>query len=164
MAGTKKNADKSEKKSADKSEKAALKREITRVELVVFPALFAFVILSAYGFYLIYNLAKDVHFLAVSVDSNMTILAGDMQSMASNMGEMTANVRTMAVTMDNIDDTVGTLKPMLTNLNNMDQTMQSLNQGVHTISGSAYNMGRDMNYMNHNVRKMSNPVSMFMPW
>ena len=154
----------SKETTSDKSEKAALKREITRVELVVFPALFAFVILSAYGFYLIYNLAKDVHFLAVSVDSNMTVLAGDMQSMATNMGEMTANVRTMAVTMDNIDDTVETLKPMLVNLNNMDQTMQSLNNGVHYIGSSTNNMGRDVYRMNRNVRKMSNPLDMFMPW
>ncbi|MGB5640738.1 MAG: hypothetical protein WBM63_16620, partial [Sedimenticolaceae bacterium] len=36
-----------------------------RWELIVYPSLFAFIILAAYGFYLIYNLAKDVHYLAI---------------------------------------------------------------------------------------------------
>jgi uncharacterized protein YoxC len=139
-------------------------KEINRWELIVYPSLFAFVILAAYGFYLIYNLARDVHFLAVSVDTNMTILAGDMQTMAANMGEMTANVRTMAVTMDSIDDTVLTLKPMLANLNNMDQSMQTLNQDIRQISATAYYMGHNMGRMSQGVNKISNPVRMFMPW
>jgi len=139
-------------------------KEINRWELIVYPSLFAFVILAAYGFYLIYNLARDVHFLAVSVDTNMTVLAGDMQTMAANMGEMTANVRTMAVTMDSIDDTVLTLKPMLANLNNMDQSMQTLNQDIRQISATAYYMGHNMGRMSQGVNKISNPVRMFMPW
>ena len=109
-------------------------KEIHRWELIVYPSLFAFVILAAYGFYLIFNLARDVHFMAVSIDSNMTILTGDMQSMASNLGEMTANVRTMAVTMDSIDDTVVVLKPMLTNLDQMNSRMSTLDQSVRSIS------------------------------
>jgi uncharacterized protein YoxC len=139
-------------------------KEINRWELIVYPSLFAFVILAAYGFYLIYNLARDVHFLAVSVDTNMTILAGDMQTMASNMGEMTANVRTMAVTMDSIDDTILTLKPMLANLDNMDQSMRTLNQDIRQISTTAYYMGNNMGRMSRGVNKISNPVRMFMPW
>ena len=41
-----------------------------RWELIVYPSLFAFIILAAYGFYLVFSLAKDVHYLAISVDSN----------------------------------------------------------------------------------------------
>ena len=63
-----------------------------RWELIVYPSLFAFIILAAYGFYLIFNLAKDVHYLAISVDTNMTVLASNMQSVSDNMGQLSANV------------------------------------------------------------------------
>jgi len=146
-------------------------KEIHRWELIVYPSLFAFVILAAYGFYLIFNLAKDVHFMAVSIDTNMTILTGDMQSMASNLGEMTANVRTMAVTMDSIDDSVVVLKPMLTSLNQMNGSMATLDYSVRSISDTTYYMGDHMGQMdysmrnmNHNIDKFSNPVEMFAPW
>ena len=39
-----------------------------RWELVVYPALLAFVILAAYGFFLIYTLSKDMHLLASGMD------------------------------------------------------------------------------------------------
>jgi methyl-accepting chemotaxis protein len=146
-------------------------KEIHRWELIVYPSLFAFVILAAYGFYLIFNLAKDVHFMAVSIDSNMTILTGDMQSMASNLGEMTANVRTMAVSMDSMDKTVRVLKPMLTSLNQMNNSMATLDQSVRSISTTTYYMGDhmgrmdySMRNMNHNIDRFSNPVELFTPW
>ena len=139
-------------------------KEIHRWELIVYPSLFAFVILAAYGFYLIFNLAKDVHFMAVSIDSNMTIMTGDMQSMASNLGEMTANVRTMAVTMDSMDDTVMALKPMLTSINQINSSMATLDQSVQSISATTYYMGDHMGSMDHNISRFSNPVDMFTPW
>ncbi len=78
-----------------------------RWELIVYPSLFAFIILAAYGFYLIYNLARDVHYLAISVDTNMTTLAGNMQNVSENMSQLTANIRAMTVTMDSIDNKGG---------------------------------------------------------
>ena len=83
---------------------AAFESSARRWELIVYPSLFAFIILAAYGFYLVYSLAKDVHYLAISVDSNLTVLAGNMQSVSENMGQLTANVRSMTVTMDAIDN------------------------------------------------------------
>jgi len=84
-----------------------------RWELIVYPSLFAFIILAAYGFYLIYNLAKDVHYLAISVDTNMTTLAGNMQNVSENMGQLTTNIRAMTVTML----LCGTLLPAMAILN-----------------------------------------------
>ncbi len=63
----------------------AFETSARRWELIVYPSLFAFIILAAYGFFLVYSLAKDVHYLAVSVDSNMTVLASNMQSVSDNM-------------------------------------------------------------------------------
>jgi len=67
-------------------------------ELIVYPSLFAFIILAAYGFYLIFSLAKDVHYLAIRVDSNMTVLTSNMQSVSDNIVQLSGNVRIMATT------------------------------------------------------------------
>mgnify|MGYP001087431108 CR=1 FL=1 len=70
----------------------AFETSAKRWELIVYPTLFAFIILAAYGFYLVFSLAKDVHYLAISVDSNMTVLASNMQSMSDNVSQMSSSV------------------------------------------------------------------------
>lgn len=143
---------------------AAFESSARRWELIVYPSLFAFIILAAYGFYLVYSLAKDVHYLAISVDSHMTVLAGNMQSVSENMGQLTANVRTMTVSLDAIDNKVGTLEPMLANMSSMDQAIQNMTVATRTISNSAYNMQYDMSRMNHNIGRPMSFLNAFMPW
>lgn len=135
-----------------------------RWELIIYPSLFAFIILAAYGFYLIFNLAKDVQFLAISVDTNMTKLAGNMQNVSDNMGLLTTNVRAMTVTLDSIDQNVGTLEPMLANMSSMDSAMRSMTVATHSIQNAAQNMRYDMSRMNHNIGRPMSFMNSFMPW
>ena len=143
---------------------AAFESSARRWELIVYPSLFAFIILAAYGFYLVYSLAKDVHYLAISVDSHMTVLAGNMQSVSENMGQLTANVRTMTVSLDAIDHKVGTLEPMLANMDSMDQAIQTMTVATRSMSNSTYNMQYDMARMNHNIGRPMSFLNTFMPW
>ena len=78
----------------------AFETSARRWELIVYPSLFAFILLAAYGFYLIFSLAKDIHFLALSVDSNMNIMSSNLMSMTDSVGQLSANVRTMAVSVE----------------------------------------------------------------
>lgn len=135
----------------------AFETSARRWELIVYPSLFAFIILAAYGFYLVFSLAKDVHYLALSVDSNMTVLSSNMQSVSENMGRLTKNVQTMTVHMENINDKVGTLEPMLTNMNSMDKSMRSMTMTTH-------NMRNDMAHMNHNISRPMSFMNTFLPW
>lgn len=128
-----------------------------RWELIVYPSLFAFIILAAYGFYLVFSLAKDVHYLAISVDSNMTVLASNMQSMSDNVGQMSANVRTMAVSVESISRDVSTLEPMLT-------SMETIDEAIQAITYTTANMRDDMSVMNRNVSRPMNFMNSFMPW
>ena len=128
-----------------------------RWELIVYPSLFAFIILAAYGFYLIFNLAKDVHYLAISVDTNMTVLASNMQSVSDNMGQLSANVRTMAVSVESMNKKVSTLEPMLANINSMEKSMTSMTYATHHI-------GRDFNTLNRNFSRPMSVVNSFIPW
>ena len=128
-----------------------------RWELIVYPSLFAFIILAAYGFYLIFNLAKDVHYLAISVDTNMTVLASNMQSVSDNMGQLSANVRTMAVSVESMNKKVSTLEPMLANFNSMEKSLNSMTYATHYI-------GRDFRYLNHNMVRPMSFMNNFIPW
>ncbi len=135
----------------------AFETSARRWELIVYPSLFAFIILAAYGFYLVYSLAKDVHYLAISVDSNMTVLSSNMQAVSENMSHLTANVRTMTTHIESIDNKVATLEPMLTNMHSMDKSMQSLTSSTHY-------MRNDMALMNRNISRPMSFMNTFMPW
>lgn len=135
-----------------------------RWELIIYPSLFAFIVLAAYGFYLIYNLQRDVHYLAISVDTNMTTLAGNMQTMSQSMGQMTTNVRAMTVSLDSIDRKVGTLEPMLANITSMDESMRSMTYATNSINQAAHRMHGDMRYMNQNITRPMSVMTKFMPW
>ena len=142
----------------------AFENSARRWELIVYPSLFAFIILAAYGFYLVYSLARDVHYLAISVDSNMTVLASNMQSVSqdmhhlqSNVHTMSTNVQTMAANLTDINQNVSTLEPMLTNMNSMDRSIQSINYATHY-------MRNDVAGMNHSVSRPMSFMNTFMPW
>ncbi|MES9960597.1 MAG: hypothetical protein ABW082_15265 [Sedimenticola sp.] len=135
----------------------AFETSARRWELIVYPSLFAFIILAAYGFYLVYSLAKDVHYLALSVDSNMTVLSSNMQSVSDNMSKLTTNVRTMTTHIESIDSKVATLEPMLTNMDSMDESMRSLTYSTHY-------MRNDMAHMNRNISRPMSFMNTFLPW
>ncbi len=138
----------------------AFESSARRWELIVYPSLFAFILLAAYGFYLIFSLAKDVHFLALSVDSNMNVMSSNLQTMTDSVGQLSANVRTMAVSVDSMANDVRTLEPMLTSIDSMDESMKHMTQ-------STYKMQHDMRSMNYNIHDVSRPMTMwnsFMPW
>lgn len=128
-----------------------------RWELIVYPSLFAFIILAAYGFYLVFSLAKDVHYLAISVDSNMTVLASNMQSISDNMGQITSSVNGMTASVDSMASDTKTLEPILASLQTMDQSMQSM-----TFSTAM--MRDDLGGMNRNIGRPMSFFNSFMPW
>ena len=138
----------------------AFETSAKRWELIVYPSLFAFILLAAYGFYLVFSLAKDVHFLAQSVDSNMRVMSSHMMSMNDNLGQLSANVRTMAVSVDTMAQDVHTLQPMQSSMDSMQESMRAMTVATGYIQ-------RDMRLMNHDFHDASRPMSVwnsFMPW
>ncbi|NEX20602.1 hypothetical protein G3480_09825 [Thiorhodococcus mannitoliphagus] len=135
----------------------AFETSAKRWELIVYPSLFAFIILAAYGFYLVFSLAKDVHYLAISVDTNMTVMASNMQSISDNISQMSSNVRTMTVSVNSMARDVNALEPMLVSIQDMDRAMQNM-----TLSTSS--MRHDMAVMNQNIGRPMQFMNWFMPW
>ncbi len=135
----------------------AFESSAKRWELIVYPSLFAFIILAAYGFYLVFSLAKDIHFLAISVDTNMTVMASNVQAISDSVGQMSANVRTMAVSVESISKDVNTLEPILTSMEEMDQAVQAM-------TFTTAHMRDDMAYMGRNISRPITFMNRFMPW
>jgi methyl-accepting chemotaxis protein len=128
-----------------------------RWELVVYPSLLAFIVLAAYGFYLVFSLTRDVHQLAYTVNTNLTAMTSDMKSISDNMGQISATVRSMSVNVDAMAHDMSTLGPMLTSIVNMDQSMQAMTHNTTVIRD-------DMSAMNHNIGRPMHFMNSFAPW
>ena len=135
----------------------AFETSAKRWELIVYPSMFAFIILAAYGFYLVFSLAKDVHYMAISIDTNMTVLASNMQSMSDNVSLMSGNVRLMATSVESMAADVTTLKPMM-------NSMESLNQSIRLMTQTTGNMSNDMGNLNRSISRPMGFMNSFMPW
>lgn len=135
-----------------------------RWELIIYPSMFAFVVLAAYGFFLIYRLAGDMHYMAISVDSHMSVMSDNMQNVAENMGQLTTNIRTMTVSMDSMEQKMESLEPMLTSMTSMDESMKLMTAHTRSMTVSTRNMQVDMSRMNHSIGRPMSVMNAFMPW
>lgn len=129
---------------------------VTRtLQMIVYPAMVAFIILSAYGFFLVQSLTTDVHRLTETiakmndtVHSNMNDISGTMNTMNSQMGNLVQSTGEMT------DNIVG----MNSSTQSMANNVQQMNASTQNMAVSTYNMQRDMWSMNKNI---SGPMKMF---
>ncbi|OOZ40778.1 hypothetical protein BOW53_06580 [Solemya pervernicosa gill symbiont] len=121
-----------------------------RWEVIVYPALIAFVILAGYGFYLIYSLTRDVQTVAANmnaISNNMKVVTVHMQAVSDNMHEIRGTIDRQANSMDDV----------VTHMSQMNHTMR-------LMTGSVDLMRRDIGSMNYNVSKPMNFMNNFVPW
>lgn len=149
-------------------------------EKVVYPAMFAFVILSLYGFFMVYSLTSDMSKIAEAIGPDMSVnmqnISGDMQAMSHNINSMTAqindmsgNLKTMTAQMNSLEN----LSPMLGELEEMQSSIGSMQRSVGDMGYSVGNLDRSVNSMNmstyrmsRDMRKVSRPMKFmnnFMP-
>lgn len=128
-----------------------------RWEAIVYPSLFAFILLAVYGFYLIYSLTTDVDKVVRQMDVisvNMVLISRNIDSMAQSVGKMTDSVNKMG----------GTLGSQLQEMHIMNKNAADMNKSLHLMNVSIYQMRRDMSMMNRNVSRPMNFMNSFMPW
>jgi len=144
-----------------------------RLQLIVYTALFAFIVLAAYGYYLIFNLTHDVHSLSNDV-RQMTKSVNQMtQSVNVNMELISANMIQMQKSTSLMAETVATTMPVMSEnttkmtktADNVSNRIDGMSTNMSTMSTGIVGMQRDMWSMNQSV---SNPAeSMFdsmKPW
>ncbi len=124
-----------------------------RWELVVYPSLFAFIVLASYGFYLIYSLTHDVGLLSrnvASLTASIDRMVQDMDSITGSMGQVSQNMSAVATKMD-------ALEPMR-------ESIKSIDSSAHYMALNTERMGYQMGQMNYNVGRPMNFMNSFIPW
>ena len=125
-------------KSLDQLAKAFME-SARRWEMIVYPSMVAFIILAAYGFFLIYSLTKDVS-LVVQDMHKITI---SMERVAVNMDAVSKNMVIMTQT---VDSQSSSMKEMVYHIRGMNMSMNRMRHDMQSVS-------RPMNFMND-----------FLPW
>ncbi len=153
-----------------------------RWELVVYPALFAFIILAGYGFFLIFSLTQDMHTLARNVDpkmsdnlasmaENISMLSGHVASMTDRINEMSVHVENMSTdtlemnaTMLGMQENIASMSVQMENLEPMTLNMAAMNRSMQTITANTGVMTRDLGGMSSSVGRPMNFMNSFFPW
>lgn len=110
-----------------------------RWEMIVYPSLFAFIILAAYGFFLIYSLTKDVHLVV----EDMHKVSASMERVVVNMDAVSRNMIVMTQT---VDSQSASMKEMVYHMRGMNMSMNQMRYDMSNVS-------RPMSFMNK-----------FLPW
>lgn len=130
-----------------------------RWELVVYPSLFAFIVLAAYGFFLVYSLAQDVSSLARSMDH----LTGSVSSMSDNMGAVSSRMQAVTLSMENVAHKMGHLDSIRASVESMDRSTQVMAVTTDVMRYHMTGMGAEMAGMNRTIRPMR-AIAGMMPW
>lgn len=125
-----------------------------RMQLLVYPAMVAFIILAAYGFYLVNSLTQDVHRMAESVEKMATTVDENMRIISGNT---TAMSKKMTYLVDNTHD-------MNKNMNDLVGTTGKMSTSVDYLSAYTGNMQQDMWSLNRNISKPLSMFNNFIPW
>lgn len=101
-----------------------------RWELIVYPSLVAFILLAAYGFFLIYNLTHDIADVSKSVremTANVTEDLGEISGTMTQIASSTAYMKPMSQDMRSMS---GSVNEMNTNVSHLQYNMWQLNRNV----------------------------------
>lgn len=138
-----------------------------RWETIVYPLLFAFMLLAGYGFYLIYQLTEDVGKITKNMDviaTNMVQVSQHMQDVSGDMHSVSGNMNTVTVDMSKI---VSEVKNQDVAMTSMAVSLERMTRSMDTMSIAVYQMRGDTAYMGHSVRDATGPMrfmNTFMPW
>ncbi|MBF0110949.1 MAG: hypothetical protein HQL76_17415 [Magnetococcales bacterium] len=120
-----------------------------RWELIVYPSLFAFIILAMYGFFLIFSLTQDIRIMASSIDPQMGF---NMGSLSSNVGMLANNVELMSTHLEYISDNMET---MSVDMQNMADNIEMMSNKITFMAGSIGNMENSVLGMNKSIVEMN---------
>ncbi len=133
-----------------------------RWEIMVYPAMFAFVILAGYGFFLIYSLTGDMSAMARSMDSEMGEHMSSMTNSISTLSEqiqiMSGQVQIMTSTITDISRKLDTLPPMLQHVGVMSDSMAGMVLSMAHMDKMMTRMDTSMAQMDHSIGSMDDSM------
>ncbi len=128
-------------------------RSARRWELIVYPSMFAFVILAMYGFFLIYSLTQDIRTMSASIDPNM---GRNMGSLSTNIGSLSNNIEIMSTHLEYISDNMET---MSVNMQNMSESIDNMTESVSSMSNHVSEMNKNIVHISKVMDDMSTKLN-----
>lgn len=122
-----------------------------RWEMVVYPSMFAFVLLAGYGFFLIYRLTHDIAILSQSVTHMAVIVSDAMPRMTKDLNVMTGSIDNMTGNIDGMTTEITSMSGQMDSLTPMSNNIQSMTHNIGSMNRSVYGLQRDMHGMNRTV-------------
>ena len=148
-----------------------LDRSVYRWERMIYPMMVVVGILGLSGFYLIYNVTRDMHQLTQQVDPQMEV---NLQSMSNYMGQLSENISTMTqqitVLVERIDKMEGHIATMDANIGTLSGDVSQMKENIGIMTGNVVEMNQHMRAMTVNTGVMSRDINQigrpmdFMPW
>ena len=147
---------------------AAFEASARRWEIIVYPALFAFVVLAGYGFYLVFSLTKDVSVLAQSVErsmaTNLQVVAARMEDVSDNVANMSKKMDKVSEEMEKISGHVSHVDSMSRDMGSVSRDITAINQRIGHMAGSTDQMRYDLGSMNRSISPPMSFMRGFIPW
>ena len=119
--------------------------------MVVYPSMFAFVLLAGYGFFLIYRLTHDIAILSQSVTHMAVIVSDAMPRMTKDLNVMTGSIDNMTGNIDGMTTEITSMSGQMNSLTPMSHNIQSMTHNIGSMNRSVYGLQRDMHGMNRTV-------------
>ena len=145
-----------------------------RWELVVYPSMLAFIILAAYGFFLIYKLTDDIGKIVVQMDDISTSMVNINQNFSSTTNNMNTVSRNMVKMAGDVEEVTRYMKQMSKDIKEQNQamgaivvSMREMNQSIASVSYTMHSMGYDTRQMGRSIDNVSGPMrfmNKFTPW
>ncbi len=132
-----------------------------RMKLLVYPAMVAFFILSAFGFFLIYSLTSDVNRMANTISHMSQSIDENMISISSTMNHMSGTMDTLGDSTEKMSENVG---KMTYTTNEMSGAINGMKPAIYDMAASTNNMQRDFWSMNKNISTPLSFMNNFLPW
>lgn len=122
-----------------------------RWKYAVFPAMIAFIILSVFGFYLIYGMLQ-----------RMEDLSRDVSKMAETISQalppMQQNITSMSTDMHQLNGVIGSSFP------NLEQRVDSISHSTEHMARTTNAMGNSVWEMNRNISKPLSVMNKMIPF
>ncbi len=142
---------------------STFERSARRWEMVVYPAMFAFILLAGYGFFLIYSLTNDMRSIARSFDPHM---GSHMESFSESLDQLTLSIAAMTNDVQTMTNEIQSMSIQMNYLAAMDPMQQRMSQMVYSVDTMAMNLDllrRDMAVLNYNVSRPMSVMNKFIP-
>ncbi len=132
-----------------------------RMKMMVYPAMVAFFILAAFGFYLIFSLTSDVRRMANTFVHMSGSIEKNMDSISGTMGHMSGQMTSLVDSTTNMSTSVGSMSE---NTVEMVNSIGGLKSATYDMAASTNNMQRDMWSLNKNISTPLSFMNSFLPW